>query len=72
MPQLLNYLTAPNVLIWSAVAASCAIPFVYKSAPLMAKDRYGKVVPWNPSGHRWIDGSVEKYVLLFLRVIINN
>jgi predicted acylesterase/phospholipase RssA len=26
---LLNYLTTPNVLIYSAVCASCAIPFVY-------------------------------------------
>eukprot|EP00158_Paraphelidium_tribonemae_P006464 Partr_v1_DN27830_c2_g1_i1_m23279 putative patatin-like phospholipase domain-containing protein len=59
MPRLLNYLTAPNVLIWSAVAASCAIPFVYKSAPLMARDKHGNIVLWNPSGHRWIDGSVE-------------
>ena len=60
MPRLLNYLTAPNVLIWSAVAASCAIPFVYRAAPLMARDKQGNIVPWNPSGHRWIDGSVEK------------
>ena len=60
MPRLLNYLTAPNVLIWSAVAASCAIPLVYKSAPLMARDKLGNIVQWNPSGHRWIDGSVEK------------
>ncbi|KAI8854141.1 acyl transferase/acyl hydrolase/lysophospholipase [Chytridium lagenaria] len=59
MPRLLNYLTAPNVVIWSAVAASCAIPFVYRSAPLLMKDRSGRVTSWNPSGHRWIDGSVE-------------
>ncbi|KAJ3178428.1 hypothetical protein HK101_010133 [Irineochytrium annulatum] len=59
MPRLLNYLTAPNVIIWSAVAASCAIPYVYRSAPLMAKDKSGNILPWNPSGHRWIDGSVE-------------
>ncbi|KAI9360381.1 acyl transferase/acyl hydrolase/lysophospholipase [Zopfochytrium polystomum] len=59
MPRLLNYLTAPNVLIWSAVVASSAVPYVYRSAPLMAKDRLGTIVAWNPSGHRWIDGSVE-------------
>ncbi|KAH6564428.1 hypothetical protein BASA61_007516 [Batrachochytrium salamandrivorans] len=59
MPRLLNYLTAPNVLVWSAVAASCAVPFIYRSAPLMAKDKSGATKPWNPSGHRWIDGSVE-------------
>ncbi|CAJ0845998.1 10160_t:CDS:10 [Entrophospora sp. SA101] len=59
MPRLLNYLTAPNVLIWSAVAASCSVPFIYSSAQLMAKDKTGKIVQWNPSGARWIDGSVE-------------
>ncbi|KNC97622.1 uncharacterized protein SPPG_07090 [Spizellomyces punctatus DAOM BR117] len=58
MPRLLNYLTAPNVVIWSAVAASCAVPFVFNSCPLIAKKKSG-FVPWNPSGHRWIDGSVE-------------
>ena len=59
MPRLLNYLTAPNVLIWSAVAASCSIPLVYRSAPLMAKDKNGLFVPWNPSGYRFEDGSIE-------------
>ncbi|KAI9003748.1 hypothetical protein BC832DRAFT_518402, partial [Gaertneriomyces semiglobifer] len=58
MPRLLNYLTAPNVLIWSAVAASCSVPFVYSSSPLLTKGADG-YKPWNPSGHRWIDGSVE-------------
>jgi len=28
--RLLNYLTAPTVLIWSAVSASCAIPNVFE------------------------------------------
>ncbi|KAG2176889.1 hypothetical protein INT43_007543 [Umbelopsis isabellina] len=59
MPRLLNYLTAPNVLIWSAVAASCAVPLVYGSTQLYAKDASGKIVPWNPSGQLYIDGSVE-------------
>ncbi|KAF9951061.1 hypothetical protein BGZ65_006214, partial [Modicella reniformis] len=59
MPRLLNYLTAPNVLIWSAVATSCAAPFVYNSAPLMAKDKNGDEVQWNPSRYHWIDGSVD-------------
>ncbi|KAF9354973.1 hypothetical protein BGX26_007134 [Mortierella sp. AD094] len=59
MPRLLNYLTAPNVLVWSAVATSCAAPFIYNSAPLIAKDRNGEEVQWNPSRYHWIDGSVE-------------
>lgn len=61
LPRMLNYLTAPNVLIWSAVVASCAVPGVFLSSGLMAKDpRTGAFIPWN-SGEdsKWIDGSVE-------------
>ena len=60
LPRLLNYITAPNVLIWSAVAASCSVPFIYTAAALLAKDpKSGEAVPWNPSPQRWIDGSVD-------------
>ncbi len=31
-PRLLNYLTAPNVLVWSAASASCALPGLYEVA----------------------------------------
>ncbi|KAK7204729.1 acyl transferase/acyl hydrolase/lysophospholipase [Myxozyma melibiosi] len=59
-PRLLNYLTAPNVFIWSAVCASCSVPFVFLSHTLMAKDpRTSQPVPWNPTAQRWIDGSVD-------------
>ncbi|KAL9102814.1 MAG: hypothetical protein Q9163_002092 [Psora crenata] len=60
LPRLLNYITAPNVLIWSAVAASCSVPFVYTAASLLAKDpKTGEAVTWNPTPQRWIDGSVD-------------
>ncbi|MCJ1453440.1 hypothetical protein MMC28_003787 [Mycoblastus sanguinarius] len=60
LPRLLNYITAPNVLIWSAVAASCSVPCVYTAALLLAKDpKTGEAVPWNPSRQYWIDGSVD-------------
>jgi TAG lipase/steryl ester hydrolase/phospholipase A2/LPA acyltransferase len=60
LPRLLNYITAPNVLIWSAVAASCSVPLVYTAATILAKDpRTGEIVPWNPSPQKWIDGSVD-------------
>ncbi|KAI8067428.1 acyl transferase/acyl hydrolase/lysophospholipase [Thamnidium elegans] len=59
MPRLLNYLTAPDVLIWSAVAASCSVPVFYGSTPLFSKDKNGNVAPWNPSDQLYIDGSVE-------------
>lgn len=32
--RLLNYLTAPNVLVWSAVVASCAIPGMFDAVDL--------------------------------------
>jgi len=60
LPRLLNYLTAPHVLIWSAIAASCSVPFIFSSSELMAKDpKTGLPQPWNASPQRWIDGSVD-------------
>jgi TAG lipase / steryl ester hydrolase / phospholipase A2 / LPA acyltransferase len=40
--RLLNYLTAPNVLVWSAVVASCAIPGMFVPMDLMMKTFDGK------------------------------
>jgi TAG lipase/steryl ester hydrolase/phospholipase A2/LPA acyltransferase len=58
-PQLLNYLTAPNVVIWSASLASCAIPNVFRPVELLAKDETGNIVPYYREGLKWSDGSVE-------------
>jgi len=57
-PRLLNYITAPNVLIWSAACASSALPFLFEPVDLMAKDKSGNIIPYTPSGHKWMDGSV--------------
>jgi TAG lipase/lysophosphatidylethanolamine acyltransferase len=57
LPWLLNYLTAPDVLLWSASAASCALPFLYEAVELLSKDRDGKIVKYQPSGVRFTDGS---------------
>ncbi|KAG5987294.1 hypothetical protein E4U43_005149 [Claviceps pusilla] len=60
LPRLLNYVTAPNVMIWSAVAASCSLPFVYTSSPLLVKDpATGEHHPWTPTPQHFIDGSVD-------------
>ena len=62
MNDILNYCTSPNVLIWSAVGCSCAVPGVFQSFPLMAKDRYGNTIPWTLSDDHewnWIDGSFD-------------
>eukprot|EP00793_Prasinoderma_coloniale_P002308 PRCOL_00002816-RA len=55
-PRLLNYLSAPNVVIWSAVAASCAFPGLLPAQELLAKDHRGKFVPWHNS-HAYECGS---------------
>ncbi|KAF1996838.1 hypothetical protein P154DRAFT_497866 [Amniculicola lignicola CBS 123094] len=48
VPNLLNYLTAPNVLIWSAALASNASSStLYQPVTLMCKNEYGKIVPWS-------------------------
>ncbi|QSZ29729.1 hypothetical protein DSL72_004246 [Monilinia vaccinii-corymbosi] len=60
LPRLLNYVTAPNVMIWSAVAASCSVPFIFSAAELLVKNPLtGEQSSWNPTPQRWIDGSVD-------------
>jgi TAG lipase/steryl ester hydrolase/phospholipase A2/LPA acyltransferase len=60
LPRLLNYVTAPNVMIWSAVAASCSVPFLFSPAQLLVKNPVtGENTPWNPTPQKWIDGSVD-------------
>jgi TAG lipase/steryl ester hydrolase/phospholipase A2/LPA acyltransferase len=61
LPRLLNYVTAPNVVIWSAVCTSCSVPLVYKKASLLAKDLKSRTLsPWDPNPNAtWIDGSVD-------------
>lgn len=60
LPRLLNYITAPNVVIWSAVMSSCSVPLVFSPAPLLAKDpQTGELHDWNPNTQAWIDGSVD-------------
>jgi len=60
---LLNHLTAPHVLIASAVHASCCLPTVLKPAELLKKDpQTGAIEPFLPatdpsSRACWIDGS---------------
>lgn len=63
IPNLLNYLTAPNVLIWSAALASNASTArLYAPEPLLCKDETGLIIPWlsspngtssQPTFHSW-------------------
>ena len=57
-PRLLNYLTAPNVLIGWAALASSAVPGLYPAVQLRARNFDGKSVAYMPQ-NRWIDGSVH-------------
>lgn len=57
-PRLLNYLTAPNVLIRRAALASSSIPGLFPPVQLNAKNFAGKSVAYMPHS-RWIDGSVH-------------
>lgn len=60
VPALLNYLTAPNVLIWTAALASNALPGLYEPVELLCKDQDGNVVPWAPyGGVRFLRSEVE-------------
>ncbi|KAJ6838641.1 triacylglycerol lipase SDP1 [Iris pallida] len=57
-PRCLNYLTSPHVVMWSAVTA-CAFPGLFEAQELMAKDRFGEIVPFHapfPFGRRPEDG----------------
>ncbi|KAH9827100.1 Patatin-like serine hydrolase [Teratosphaeria destructans] len=47
VPSLLNYLTAPNVLIWSAAMASNATDARFSPITLQCKTPDGRIVPWN-------------------------
>ena len=58
-PRLLNYLTAPNVLVRQAILASCAFPGMFPPVQLRAKNYSGRSVGYMPQ-NRWIDGSLHE------------
>jgi TAG lipase/steryl ester hydrolase/phospholipase A2/LPA acyltransferase len=55
--RLLNAITSPNVYVRSAVIASCAVPGVFPSVMLMAKNAHGESQPYLPT-RKWVDGSI--------------
>lgn len=57
--RLLNHLTAPDVLLWSAACASCALPGLYAPVALMAK-RHGRIEPYHPADLEWADGQCRQ------------
>lgn len=60
VPRLLNYISAPNVVIWSAVASSCAVPYVFEAPGLKCKNAAtGEIELWGHLDHKYIDGSIQ-------------
>lgn len=58
-PRLLNMLASPEVMIDSAVLASCAVPAIFPPVTLQARDLdTGGETPYMPT-ERWLDGSVH-------------
>jgi NTE family protein len=57
-PRVLNYITAPNVVIATAACASSCVPGVFPPAKLMAKDRTGQILPYM-ANEKWVDGTVR-------------
>lgn len=47
LPSLLNYLTAPNVLVWSAALASNHPSEAHLPPQLFYKDEEGRILPWS-------------------------
>ncbi|KAI9260158.1 acyl transferase/acyl hydrolase/lysophospholipase [Sporodiniella umbellata] len=64
-PKLLNYITAPDCVIWSAVLASSAIPGILPAVVLMQKKgRSEHLIPYN-YGHKFKDGSLRTDIPTF-------
>lgn len=57
-PRIMNELTSPYLLMWSAALASCAVPILFPPVKLTAKNAQGKNSPYM-SSLRWVDGSVR-------------
>lgn len=67
--KLLNYITAPDTVIWSALLASAAVPGILNPVVLMQKLKDGRTVPWN-WGSKFKDGSL-RYVEFHSRALQN-
>lgn len=57
-PRIMNELTSPYLLMWSAALASCAVPILFPPVRLTAKSATGENRPYM-SSLRWVDGSVR-------------
>lgn len=56
--RLMNELTSPYLLVWSAVLASCAVPVLFPPVTLTTKQVDKQYQPYMPL-ERWVDGSMR-------------
>lgn len=59
-PRVLNYLTSPHVLVWSAAVASSSLPGVFEANRLMVKDVDGTERYESATEMKFCDGSMEQ------------
>jgi TAG lipase / steryl ester hydrolase / phospholipase A2 / LPA acyltransferase len=59
-PRLLNYLTAPHVMVWSAAVASSSLPGVFEANRLVVKEADGWERYESGGGQVFSDGSMEQ------------
>ncbi|KAK4555121.1 Lipase 5 [Recurvomyces mirabilis] len=58
--KILNYVTSPDVVIWSAVSASCSVPGIYNPACLFERKPGSiDVTKLDDSASGYIDGSID-------------
>ena len=57
-PRIMNEIMSPELLVWSATLASCAIPFFFPPVRLKTKRHDGVYTPYMANTH-WVDGSVR-------------
>jgi len=70
--RVLNYKTTPDVVIYSAVLASSALPKLLPPIELLRKDARGTVTEYHSLGRFWRDGSFENELPLeALRQLFN-
>lgn len=56
--SILNRFTAPDLLVWSATLASCAVPILFPPVHLTAKRYDGQHTPFMANTY-WVDGSMR-------------
>lgn len=55
--RILNYISAPDVYVWSGAMASCSLPYVYAPTNIKVKKPDGTEGDWLPEERYFIDGS---------------